>query len=159
MTSRAGLTAAPAPTCVAYRRGWVAEPEQAFDRLSAEIAWEQKDITIFGRTVATPRLTCWIGDVAYTTRGCSTSRGLPPMLVAMRDRLDELTGVALNSCLANLYRDGTDSMGYHSDDEPELGDRPTIARSVSAPDGPSRCGTRRPVSGGPGRSARATCWS
>ena len=42
-------------------------------------------------------------------------------------------GVDFNSCLANLYRDGTDSMGYHSDDEPELGLRPTIA-SVSLGD-------------------------
>ena len=48
----------------------------------------------------------------------------------MRNRLRDELGVPFNSCLANLYRDGTDSMGYHSDDEPELGPEPTIA-SVS----------------------------
>lgn len=131
MTSRAGLTAAPAPACVTYRRGWVAEPEEAFGRLSAEIAWEQKDITMFGRTVPTPRLTAWMGDVAYTYSGVlNEPNAWPPALSAMRDRLIEELGVGFNSCLANLYRDGADSMGYHSDDEPELGPRPVIA-SVS----------------------------
>lgn len=60
----------------------------------------------------------------------------PRELAALRDRLAAQTGVVFNSCLANLYRDGSDSMGYHSDDEPELGSRPVIA-SVSL-------GQRRP---------------
>ena len=51
----------------------------------------------------------------------------PTALVELRDRLVRDLGVEFNSCLANLYRDGLDSMGFHSDDEPELGHRPTIA--------------------------------
>ncbi len=119
------------PACVAYHPGWVGDHEALLGRLEQSLPWEQKDITLFGRTVATPRLTCWFGDVAYVYSGVENRpRPLPPELALLRDRLSELTGVALNSCLANLYRDGTDSMGFHSDDEPELGDRPTIC-SVS----------------------------
>lgn len=119
------------PSCVTHRAAWVDAPDDVFDRLSAEIAWEQKDITMFGRTVPTPRLTAWMGDVAYTYSGVlNEPTPWPPTLLALRDRLAGELGVAFNSCLANLYRDGADSMGYHSDDEPELGPRPVIA-SVS----------------------------
>jgi alkylated DNA repair dioxygenase AlkB len=57
----------------------------------------------------------------------------PGALVELRHRLRRELGVDFNSCLANLYRDGTDSIGYHSDNESELGRRPTIA-SVSLGD-------------------------
>lgn len=125
------MSAAAAPRCVRYEQGWVGDSGDVFGRLTAEIAWEQKDITMFGRTVPTPRLTAWMGDAAYTYSGVlNEPKPWPPALRAMRDRLAGELGVAFNSCLANLYRDGADSMGYHSDDEPELGPEPTIA-SVS----------------------------
>ena len=47
--------------CVDYRPGWVGDAEPLLDRLRAEIAWEQHEITLFGRTVPTPRLTAWMG--------------------------------------------------------------------------------------------------
>lgn len=122
--------AAPAdpPGCVDFYPGWAADPELLFERLQAEIDWEQHDITLFGRTVPTPRLTAWIGDAAYTYSGVvNLPRPWPPALAGIRDRLDATVAPELNSCLANLYRDGSDSMGYHSDDEPELGPRPVIA--------------------------------
>lgn len=116
------------PGCVDYVPAWVWNPEALFTRLRAELAWEHHDITLFGRTVPTPRLTAWIGDSAYTYSGVVNGpHPWPPGLGRLRDRLGELVGVDLNSCLANLYRDGSDSMGYHSDDEPELGPRPVIA--------------------------------
>lgn len=125
------MSTAGEPGCVRYLPGWVGDPGAVFDRLAAEIDWEQKDITMFGRTVPTPRLTAWMGDVAYTYSGVlNEPKPWPPALRVMRDRLVGELGVDLNSCLANLYRDGADSMGYHSDDEPELGPRPVIA-SVS----------------------------
>jgi len=118
----------PPPACVAYLPRWVADPRVFFDRLQTEIAWEQHEITLFGRTVPTPRLTAWIGDVAYRYSGIvNEPQPWPAALGELRDRLERELGVGFNSCLANLYRDGSDSMGFHSDDEPELGDRPTIA--------------------------------
>jgi alkylated DNA repair dioxygenase AlkB len=121
----------PPPSCVDYRPGWVADHAMLLDRLTAEIAWEQHEITLFGRTVPTPRLTAWFGDAAYAYSGVvNQPKPWPDVLAALRERLTSELGVGFNSCLANLYRDGSDSMGFHSDDEPELGPEPTIA-SVS----------------------------
>lgn len=117
-----------APRCVDYFPGWVARPEALFAALRDEIAWAQHDITVFGRTVPTPRLTAWFGDAAYAYSGViNEPQPWPTTLAELRDRLGAELGGELNSCLANLYRDGSDSMGYHSDDEPELGPRPLIA--------------------------------
>ena len=122
---------AAALDCVTYRPGWVPDADGLLARLTTEIAWEQHEITLFGRTVPTPRLTAWMGDAAYVYSGVRNEPApWPPVLLRLRDRLSVELGVELNSCLANLYRDGSDSMGYHSDDEPELGPEPTIA-SVS----------------------------
>lgn len=119
------------PDCFRYLPGWVDGPEQLYQELAEQIDWEQNDITIAGRTTRIPRLTCWMGDAAYTYSGVRNEpRPFPPALASLRQRLVAVSGVDYNSCLANLYRDGRDSIGYHSDDEPELGDRPTIA-SVS----------------------------
>ena len=119
------------PGCVDYRPGWVDGADRLFERLSEQISWEQHTISLYGRTVPTPRLTAWMGDLAYQYSGIvNEPKPWPSALAAMRDRLRSELGVPFNSCLANLYRDGTDSMGYHSDDEPELGPEPTIA-SVS----------------------------
>jgi alkylated DNA repair dioxygenase AlkB len=116
------------PDCVRYRPGWLPSPTEAFDELSRAIAWEQREITIFGRTVPTPRLTAWMGDAAYRYSGIvNEPKPWPTALARIRDRLAIQLDTPFNSCLANLYRDGSDSMGYHSDDEPELGTRPTIA--------------------------------
>jgi alkylated DNA repair dioxygenase AlkB len=116
------------PDCFSYLPSWVDRPEQLFDELVEHLDWEQKDITIAGRTSKTPRLTCWMGDHAYTYSGVRNDpRPLPPSLARLQERLVAESGATYNSCLANLYRDGRDSIGYHSDNEPELGDRPTIA--------------------------------
>jgi len=113
---------------VDYQPGWLPQANGAFAALQVAIAWEQHEITLFGRTVPTPRLTAWMGDAAYRYSGIVNEPApWPPLLVEIRDRLADELGVGFNSCLANLYRDGSDSMGWHSDDEPELGPRPTIA--------------------------------
>lgn len=120
-----------APACVQYRPGWVPFPEQVMTELQAEIEWEQLQITMFGRTLPTPRLTSWMGEEAYAYSGLvNEPKQWPPALLRLRQRLVDEFSTPFNSCLANLYRGGSDSMGYHSDDEPELGERPTIA-SVS----------------------------
>jgi alkylated DNA repair dioxygenase AlkB len=121
-------------SCVDYYPGWVDDADRLFEVLRDEIIWEQHAVTLYGRTTLTPRLTAWIGDSAYRYSGI-VNEPAPWLdaLVELRYRLRVEHGVDVNSCLANLYRDGTDSMGYHSDNEPELGARPTIA-SISLGD-------------------------
>ena len=101
-----------------------------FDALLTGVAWEVHRIRMFGREIDSPRLSCWIGDpgVVYTY---SRTRFEPhpwvPALRPIRTRLRDTLGIDFNSVLANRYRDGRDAMGWHSDDEPELGPRPLIA--------------------------------
>ncbi len=122
------------PDCIDYYPNWVANADQLFALLREEIAWEQQILTLYGRTMPTPRLTAWIGDSAYRYSGIVNEPApWTETLAKLRERLRHELGVDFNSCLANLYRDGTDSVGYHSDDEPELGPRPTIA-SISLGD-------------------------
>lgn len=98
--------------------------------LAQQVAWRQEQITIFGRKIDQPRLTAWYADPgkAYTYSGL-TWQPLPwiPQLNQLREQLRHTTGAAFNSVLLNLYRHGQDSMGWHSDDEPELGQNPIIA--------------------------------
>ena len=106
------------------------EADALFAKLRQEIPWEQHRLTLFGREVAAPRLSCWIGDpdAVYTW---SRTRFVPlpwtPTLAALRVELEGRLDARFNSVLANLYRDGRDAMGWHSDDEPELGSEPVIA--------------------------------
>lgn len=101
-----------------------------FEALRAEIPWETHVVRIFGREIASPRLSCWIGD-PDTRYVYSGTRFAPhpwtPRLAALRERIAAATDAPYNSVLANLYRDGRDGMGFHADDEPELGDAPVIA--------------------------------
>lgn len=101
--------------------------------LTANIAWEQKAIQFMGKQVMQPRLVAWYGDEgkSYSYSG-QTMHPLDwtPTLLNMKARLDAAAQVTFNSVLLNLYRYGQDSMGWHSDDEPELGTNPVIA-SVS----------------------------
>jgi alkylated DNA repair dioxygenase AlkB len=117
---------------VTFAPGWL-EPEEADDllsRLSDDLPWEVHRLRMFGRLVDSPRLSAWIGDDDATYR-YSGARFVPhpwtPLLLALRDRVADACGTAFNSVLANLYRDGSDRMGWHSDDEAELGPAPVIA--------------------------------
>lgn len=106
------------------------EAESLFDTLASALPWTRHRLRIFGRDVEAPRLSCWIGDpgVAYAYSGTRFEpQPWPDALRPVRDAVSEAVGVAFNSALANLYRDGRDGMGWHSDDERELGDRPVIA--------------------------------
>jgi len=99
-------------------------------RLWQELQWSQQDIMLFGRRVQQPRLTSWYGDpeAHYSYSGLQLNP-LPwhPDLLELRSFLREKTGYDFNSVLANAYRDGRDSMGWHADDEKELGPNPLIA--------------------------------
>ncbi|MBP1475481.1 alpha-ketoglutarate-dependent dioxygenase AlkB [Frateuria sp. MAH-13] len=106
------------------------EADALFVELLESVSWEIHVIRMFGREVASPRLSCWIGDpgASYVySRTRFEPHPWPPALAAMRPRLQRACGSTFNSVLANLYRDGRDAMGWHSDDEPELGPAPVIA--------------------------------
>ncbi|HET6585885.1 MAG TPA: alpha-ketoglutarate-dependent dioxygenase AlkB [Nannocystaceae bacterium] len=92
--------------------------------LRAELPLRQESLVICGREIATPRLTSWHGDPGahYRYSGRTFEPGpWTPTLARVRDRLVELLGVRFHGVLANWYRDGNDAMGWHSDDERELG--------------------------------------
>ncbi|HHW4679067.1 MAG TPA: alpha-ketoglutarate-dependent dioxygenase AlkB family protein [Xylella sp.] len=99
-------------------------------RLLEEVHWEVHRLHIFGREVDAPRLSCWMGDPQNSYRYSGTCFQPRPWLLAMeslRVCLEDETGAAFNSVLLNRYRDGRDAMGWHSDDESELGEEPLIA--------------------------------
>jgi alkylated DNA repair dioxygenase AlkB len=107
--------------------------EEDSDRLLAKltqtIGWRQDWITVYGRSLPQPRLTAWVGDPgkAYTYSGITMQpSGWTDILLDLKAAVDAIAGVTFNSVLLNLYRDGNDSMGWHSDDEPELGQNPVI---------------------------------
>ena len=109
------------------------EADVAFQEIVEAAAWRQDEIVMFGKAVAVPRLTAWYGDTgaSYSYSGI-TMHPKPwlPELTHLRTRVESLAACSFNSVLINLYRDGRDSMGWHSDDESELGPEPVIA-SVS----------------------------
>lgn len=101
-----------------------------FARLEGELDWHQGEIVLFGRRRPIPRLQAWYGDPG--TRYRYSGQTLSPLpwtrsLTELREHLREDTGIDFNAVLSNWYRDGRDSMGWHSDDEAELGRNPPIA--------------------------------
>ena len=115
-----------------WQQHWLgaAEANVLLSTLLDDVPWEVHRIRMFGRVVDSPRLSCWIGDAdaRYRYSGADfVPRPWTPELQALRERLVAELGVPFNSVLANRYRDGNDAMGWHSDDEPELGPRPVIA--------------------------------
>lgn len=120
---------------IAFDPHWLDEIEadRLLHGLRETVAWENHRVRLFGREHASPRLSCWIGDPGTAYRYSGTRfepRPWPELLLPLRERLRRQCGSDFNSVLANLYRDGRDCMGWHSDDEPELGRAPVIA-SVS----------------------------
>ena len=101
-----------------------------FAELLDLVDWRQHIIRIRGRQVASPRLSAWYGDpdAHYSYSGLSLEpRPWLPVILELKTQVESACNAPFNSVLLNLYRDGSDSMGWHSDDEPELGERPVIA--------------------------------
>jgi len=130
------VTLLSTPACVIHTPGWLdaIEADDLFATLTTSIPWEQKTIRMYGREVATPRLTAWFGGASYSYSGTENApHAWLPELEALRARLEIAADAQFNSCLANVYRCGADSVSWHSDDEPELGAQPVIA-SISLGD-------------------------
>lgn len=107
--------------------------EKIYAELMQQTAWRQDAITLFGKTMPLPRLTAWYGDPgkSYTYSGIPMDpQPWTPTLKWIKEAIEPVCEVTFNSVLLNLYRDGNDSVAWHSDDEPELGENPVIG-SVS----------------------------
>lgn len=120
---------------LAYFDCWLPQQFHAtlYSRLLSELNWRQLPIRLFGRWIEQPRLVDFHADrgIGYRYSGLSLSgQGWPDLLEPMRAAVSAMAGTAFNSVLCNLYRDGHDYMGWHADDESELGPNPCIA-SVS----------------------------
>ncbi len=107
--------------------------DRLFAALRAEIAWQDEEIVLFGVRRKVPRQVAWYGDpgASYTYSGVvHEPLRWTATLREIKARAEALAGCRFNSVLLNRYRDGRDGMGWHADDEPELGPEPVIA-SVS----------------------------
>lgn len=99
------------------------EAKDIFTKLFAEIAWQHDEAVVFGKHITTKRKAAWYGakPFSYTYSGI-TKTALPftPMLLALKEKCEALTAATYNSCLLNLYHDGSEVMAWHSDAEKEL---------------------------------------
>jgi len=107
-----------------------APADELLRTLADETPWRSESVTVWGKTFQQPRLIAWYGDKGrrYSYSGIS----LEPLpwtstLLGIRDVVQDLSDEQFNSVLLNYYRNHRDSMGFHSDDERELGPTPTIA--------------------------------
>lgn len=115
--------------------GEIAGP--VFAELRRDTPWRAEQIRIAGRAIPVPRLTAWYGDpgATYVYSGLR-NEPLPwtPLLAALRDAVSAAAEAPMNAVLLNYYRDGHDSMGWHADDERELGRDPVVVSlSLGAP--------------------------
>ena len=102
-------------------------------QLQQELEWSQDCIMMFGKSVKIPRSQVWMGDAHCRYRYSGTTfepRAWHPKLQVLAQRLSAFLGQPFNCALLNFYADGQQHMGWHADNEPELGHDPVIA-SVS----------------------------
>ena len=101
-----------------------------FTELMKDIELEQNEIKIFGKTYNTPRMEGFYAkngqEYGYSGKKMKT-RDFTKLIESICHKIEKFTGEEFNSVLINLYRDGQDSNGWHSDDEKELGPTPYIA--------------------------------
>ena len=109
------------------------ETKTIFEELYLQTSWQQDNITVFGKTYAQPRLTALFSNNSqtYSYSGIKMHPNMiTPQLISIQQKISKVCNYDFNSVLLNLYRDGKDSNGWHSDNEKELGENPVIA-SVS----------------------------
>ena len=112
---------------------WTPTTDELLSELTSNTPWRQDHIMVWGQDHLQPRLSAWYGDPGsrYTYSGLAlTPLPWTPLLIQLKQQVETYCNTRFNSVLLNLYRNERDSMGMHSDDEPELGPQPVIA-SVS----------------------------
>lgn len=107
-----------------------AASEQLFLRLQQEQDWPDNRYVVAGRQFVLPRLQTWHADpgIRYSySNNLLETRPWTPLLTEIRAKIERFLNYRFNSVLVNLYRDGNDYVGWHADDELELGEQPLIA--------------------------------
>jgi len=106
------------------------ESDLLLKSLRATIEWKQESMNMYGKRIDFPRLTAWYGnnDKPYSFSGI-TLQPLPwtPEILKIKNTIEPLAQTEFNSVLLNLYRNGNDSISWHTDAEKELGINPVIA--------------------------------
>ena len=106
------------------------EASRVLQQLIETTPWEQPRVRVYGKWHLTPRLVSFHAepDLAYAySEWLHAARPWTPMLLDLRQRLAAAANSPFNAVLLNYYRDGRDSIGWHADDETELGADPVIA--------------------------------
>ena len=106
------------------------ESDIFFQKLKSEIEWKQESMNMYGKKINFPRLTAWYGDndKPYSFSGITLSPKVwNEELVSIKSKIEPIAKVDFNSVLLNRYRDGNDSISWHTDAEKELGVNPVIA--------------------------------
>lgn len=107
----------------------VSEADEYMQHLLREVNWKQEPIKMFGKEILQPRLTAWFSseNKTYTYSGTTmVPQSWTNVLTQLKEKIETVAPVKFNSALLNLYRDGKDSMGWHRDNEKELGTNPVI---------------------------------
>ncbi|MFC3560286.1 alpha-ketoglutarate-dependent dioxygenase AlkB family protein [Pedobacter jamesrossensis] len=115
-----------------YTAGFLAEEKSnmLLNDFIADVPWSQKLVKMYDREVLTPRLTAWYGDrlgIDYGRLGKSMPLAWTPELRWLKSLVEPIAGISFNSVLLNYYRDGKDSVAWHSDKETVMGSHPIIA--------------------------------
>lgn len=106
------------------------ESNQLYDLLLNTIAWQHDEAVMFGKRIVTKRKVAWYADKAFEyTYSNSTKQALPwtPILLEIKKSIEDITGETFNSCLLNLYHNGSEGMAWHSDAEKDLKKNGAIA--------------------------------
>lgn len=115
---------------VLYKEAFLSreDADNFLQQLQTEIHWKQEPIFLFGKKIMQPRLTAWLGDKPYSYSGITMQpHAFGPAMMVIKNKVEAFTQSSFNTALLNLYRNGTDSMGWHRDNEKELGPTPIIA--------------------------------
>ena len=106
------------------------QAQDYFNLLKGSLLWRQEQVQLYGKHFNVPRLQAWYGDKEASYRYSNLTfypNDWTAELLSLKQRCEQHCAAVFNSVLANLYRDGQDSMGKHADDEAELGQQPVIA--------------------------------
>lgn len=120
----------PYAGCVHYFGTVVANPQHYFQELLNIIDWQHDQAIIFGKLVTTKRKVAWYGDKAYSYKYSGIEKVASPWnttLLELKKLAEKITGEVYNSCLLNLYHDGSEGMAWHSDGEKDLKKNGAIA--------------------------------
>ena len=106
------------------------EANRYFQVFLDTIEWKQDELILFGKKITTQRKVAWYGNKAYEYTYSNTKKTAllwTPELLSLKSIAEKLCQTTFNACLLNLYHSGTEAMGWHSDDEPEITPQSTIA--------------------------------